>query len=110
MKPCASRLSDSLRALLLQREEVWIALWLAEKAAMGQKGGGRESGEEGWLGARVPPIQAAAFPPGGGYRTAAGPPGSGRNLRLAEVEGLGASLEPELSPGEQVQLRLHMEL
>lgn len=32
---------------------------------MGQKGGGKESGEESWLGASIPPIQAAAFPPGG---------------------------------------------
>lgn len=76
---------------------------------MGQKGGGRESGEESWLGAGFHPSRQLPFLLGG-YRAAAGPPGSGRNLRLAEVEGLGASLEPELSLGEQVQLRLHMEL
>lgn len=38
--------------------------------------GGRETGEESWLEARVTPIQAAAFPPVG-YRAAAGPLSSG---------------------------------
>lgn len=81
-----------------QRRQPW------DRKGVGERVGRRV----GWGPGFHPPRQLPFLL--GGYRAAAGPPGSGRNLRLAEVEGLGASLEPELSLGEQVQLRLHMEL
>ena len=65
---------------------------------MGELAGGQDS-----------PVKAVAFHSGGaqGYSR---PSRSGRSLRLAEMEGLEASVEAELSLRAQVWLRLHIEL
>ena len=104
MKPCSSGLSDPLRALLLQRDEVQVAPQLSRRGSRGTV-----KGWESWLGARIP-LSRQLPSILGVLRATAGPQRSGRSLRLVEMEGLGASVEAELSLRAQVWLRLHTEL
>ena len=75
-----------------QKRQPW------DSKRVGELAGGQDS-----------PVKAVAFHSGGaqGYSR---PSRSGRSLRLAEMESLGASMEAELSLRAQVWLRLHIEL
>lgn len=82
----------------------WGCPLVEEGAALGQKGEREKGGK--LPGVRPLPVQAAGSSPGR-FRAVAGPSSSNRNVRLEEVRGTGADLEPELSSGGQVWLRLH---